>query len=181
MPYSAMLSRLMPINNDGSVVGQENANGPVTSYPSNADVIAWVAAASGGTDGGISANGGVSVLRTTIFFPESRTVLGFIAGFGSDVWGTLARALQGSTDTANGSDGTWEAASLPGGYPPNIGNTPTTWRTNVAACTFSNAKKTIQFDYDYNSGASANKLRALHIYGVKASGQTPDDIIFLDG
>ncbi len=170
MPYSAMPSRLMPLDADGTVVGTCNTNtDPVSLYPSTL-VGGWVnATASLGT----SAAGGGGGFSTVCFFPETRTILGCLFGRTTAAIDTF----QGSSDTTNGVDGTWEAASIPGGYPPNLGTTATVWRTGVAACTFASAKATVKC---WKSGQSES-LGALHLYGVKASGQTPDDILFLDG
>jgi len=168
----------MPVDADGTLVGQSTSSGsngtfaPVTNYPTSTEIINWVNATASPSYGGLS-----SVPATVCFFPETRTVLGAIWALESN--GRVMNALQGSNDTANGGDGTWEAASFASGYPPNLGGTSTSWRDSVKPCTFSAAKSAVRFTCTVNG--DTGRLGALHLYGVKSAGQTPNDILFLDG
>ena len=87
-------------------------------------------------------------------------------------------SLQGSNDTTNGVDGTWETASFPAGNP--IGYvTLDAFRSGVKAISFTGGKKTIRFGI---GGGYVDKfyIYQVHIYGEKVAGQTPDDVIYID-
>jgi hypothetical protein len=58
------------------------------------------------------------------------------------------------------------------------------WRDSIQPCTFSEAIKVLRVRY-YAPYAGAGDsscvyIYGLHIYGVKAAGEVPDDILFLD-
>jgi len=171
----------MPLEADGTVVGQMvgSSVGPAVDFPSQAIVQNWVLATSSAANAGDSTNDHSSIfVETFCFFPETRTCLGVM--WATYDTGTNVSSFEGSTDSGNGSDGTWEAASLPSGYPVSIGSTATAWRTGVKPCTFTVPKNVVRFKCPTSAGTQS-QLGALHLYGVKASGQTPDDILFLDG
>jgi len=57
------------------------------------------------------------------------------------------------------------------------------WRDSIQPCAFSEAIKVLRLRYSggYESAKYSNvNIYALHIYGVKAEGEIPDDILFLD-
>jgi hypothetical protein len=143
MTYSAMPSRFIPYDADGTVVGvMANRFSAVSSYITGGLVnLNAQDPQAGGT--------APAAASLVFFWPESRTLLGFL--FFDDNQNPGSMTWQGSNDTTNGLDGTFETASTPSGtVTVRTGNT--TWYIN-----------------------------GLHFYGVKASGQTPDDVIFLDG
>jgi len=137
------------------------------------------------------------------FFPEQREVTaGSLlltgSGGGSATYGTTSNSglrtdisqWQGSNDTTNGTDGSWETASIPGGWQSMMANlfdlgTSSSrydnWRAKIGAVSFVGGKKTLRVGVKEENGAGSNATFAgLHVYGEKASGQTPDDIIYIN-
>ena len=107
------------------------------------------------------------------FLPEKREVTHI--GFVWSAEDTLT--IQGSSDTANGMDGTWETATF---TQPVKGITGYRWRTNIIAVSFAEPKKTIRI-HCYGTGTGSHAwFGNVHIYGYKAAGETPDDILFCD-
>lgn len=127
-----------------------------------------------------------TVARTIwVFLPEKYVVagLGMIHRItnGTATPGNIQVA--GSPDSTNGLDGTWIAANLPSGAIPTTMTDDDVWRDSIQPCTFSESVKVIRLRYQSNYYyAELNKivLYALHIYGVKATGELPDDILFLE-
>lgn len=112
------------------------------------------------------------------FFPEQREVTGIY------IWNSVDSLpngpLEGSNDTTNGMDGTWEAASLPGGWPTTGGNLAGGafgWRSSIKAVSFAGPKKNLRVE-----AVPAGTQRAVvcHLYGEPAAGQMAHDLIFLD-
>lgn len=105
-------------------------------------------------------------------FPELRDVIGYFFTRGD---GGLYAELETSVDTTNGIDGTWVQQIA------NITETVLVspdYRNSVESLT-AIAVKGIRV-YKSSLGASNENIRAIHIYGKIAVGQTPDRIIILD-
>ncbi|KGP76514.1 hypothetical protein JT05_04345 [Desulfosporosinus sp. Tol-M] len=121
-------------------------------------------------------------VRTIWFFlPEKYVVSGL--GMMHRVSGNNpVISIAGSSDSTNGLDGTWINATLPNGAIPLSMVDDDSWRDSIQPCTFSEAVKVIRIRYNvsYTSGASAMYIYTVNIYGVKADGEVPDDILFLD-
>ncbi len=116
-----------------------------------------------------------------VFFPESREVTGLylglsLAGVGLDTT-NFALTLEGSINTTNGVDGTWESASLPSGAPLGLRQLDG-FRAYVHPVSFTGGKRAIRFVI--GTSISGVELVMLHLYGEKTAGQTPDDLIFID-
>jgi hypothetical protein len=115
-------------------------------------------------------------------FPEERNVAGFVGLFGtSTIDNTLVLphgcVVQGSRDSTNGMDGTWETASLTG---LNYSFGTDAWRY-ITKTSFSTPIKAFRIIFYVNNNQYyATALYGFHLYGSKATGQTPDDIIFCD-
>lgn len=129
----------------------------------------------------------VEALQTIwIFLPEKFVVAGLgcvhrVYSTDSSNLGTIT--VTGSPDSTNGIDGTWIDAVLPNGAIPNYLMDDDVWRDSIQPCTFSEAIKVLRVKYyvPRDSGAAQKiQVYALHIYGVKATGELPDDILFLD-
>lgn len=113
------------------------------------------------------------------FFPEQREVTG-LAIQDDSTFRNLAGALvavEGSNDTTNGVDGTWEVTSIIGTAYSN--RSLDGWRRSIWSISFTGGKRTVRIGL---SAQSAGELspRLIHWYGEKAAGETPDDIIFID-
>ena len=120
-----------------------------------------------------------------VFLPEKYVVsgLGFLHYVLSTETGDPSSiTIAGSADSTNGLDGTWINATLPNGAIPKILMDDDSWRDSIQPCTFSEAIKVLRVRYYVNCHNDYGYIRihALHIYGVKAAGQVPDDILFLD-
>ena len=123
------------------------------------------------------------VLTVWVFLPEKYVVagLGMLHNLGS--LNGAGVTVAGSADSTNGLDGTWINATLPNGAIPKIMMDTDQWRDGIQPCTFSEAIKVLRLRYSggYESAKYSNVyIYALHIYGVKAEGEIPDDLLFLD-
>jgi hypothetical protein len=178
MPYTALPDRRMPYDNDGSQVGRYTSVNGILSWLSSGERIelndhdyanvTWSLMYSARDIGAI------------VFFPETREVTGIYAwvqddgGAGSN---QPITGVQGSTDSVNGLDGSWEAASMPSGYPGYANDYY--WRSDIKPVSFTGPKRTVKaFRYIVNDGMVYFYI--LHLYGEKAAGQTPDDVIFIN-
>lgn len=129
----------------------------------------------------------VSIKTVWVFLPEKYVVagLGMIHKvYCSDGTGGCSITVSGSADSTNGLDGTWINATLPNGAIPTNMIDDDVWRDSIQPCTFSEAIKVLRVRY-YAPYAGAGDsscvyIYGLHIYGVKAVGEVPDDILFLD-
>jgi hypothetical protein len=180
MPYPTLLGHVIPYHIDGTVViGFDVTGAWEYTVPSNKlveindeDLIR--------TDvfNGLTGNGSPGAYLT-FFFPEQREIQGLYII--CDTGGPYS--VQGSNDSTNGFDGTWEAASAPSGLNNSTANADT-WRRSEAgnigykAISFSGAKRVLRIGLTGLGGGYEVKI--CHIYGKKGSGQTPDDIVFLD-
>lgn len=181
MSYSPVPDRRMAYDADGTVIGTNitpnvGFAAGITAWMSTADMLelndqdsVTVASLSGG-------------LKLWVWFPEVREIV----GIAMQTYHTDGDAfqLQGSADSTNGLDGTWETATLPGGHPTQ--NTPTWavdhWRTEILPVSFTTPMKVIRI---LNAGGTGighdpGYTSLLHLYGRKDAGETPDDILFID-
>jgi hypothetical protein len=103
-----------------------------------------------------------------------------VSGAASDATFQLYR-VEGSNDTTNGQDGTWEVAAFPSGTPAVNNPDENSWRTGVKAVSFSEPKKTVRVVAQTSSYSfRPPRIKRIHFYGKKAAGQTPDDVVFCD-
>ncbi len=126
---------------------------------------------------------GLSTYRTLWwFFPEmvniTHAYFWFTLGSDNDF------QLWGSSNSGNGLDGDWVTPTYPDGTIWWNYGSATQWRTAVRAVSFGQAINVLrmQFVVDVSGaiGHSAMALYAAHLYGQKDTGQTPDDILFMD-
>lgn len=124
-----------------------------------------------------------------MFLPEKCNVTEmFVGGISYVDYSTQAGfsliSLQGSNDTTNGVDGTWETATFPNGNPAVLKPTTVAWRSSVKAVNFSTAYRSYRMIVGnlYSSGGyySQCRLQTVHLYGEKAIGETPNDLIFYE-
>lgn len=177
MPYSAIPNRVVPYHLDGSVVKIINAStGVIKSLTADEakelnDTDYVIVSFTSGTH------------YCVVFFPELRDISAiYCVTKGVNGFHFQMAALQGSADTTNGLDGTWTDATLPDGYPYSPSGDAAiefdAWRKGIKACSGLNGVKAIRFMSA--STGYFNAIYVLHIYGRKTSGQTADDILFLD-
>ena len=184
MPYTALPDRRMPYDNDGTVVAVSNLfTSGILAYPTQTNVQEVQGSdLTASTENYWNRNDG-DASSTWLFFPEQREITAGILWF--TVSGTLSVnsfTLQGSNDTTNGIDGTWETASLPAGSIVRQYAQVDDWRTQIKAVSFTGGKRTIRWQLVSNdvSGGQPWYLVAMHLYGEKVAGQTPDDVIYID-
>jgi hypothetical protein len=189
MAYTAVPDMRMPYDNDGTVL----------YYYINAGLSATLAFAVGpvnnisqanslelndndnvgiGLSGHENANPNNGTCAIWAFFPENREVTAHFACEISLAPASYAETLQGSTDSTNGTDGTWETASLPSGIAMNNWDFDN-WRAGIKPVSFTGPKRVIRDGIGSNNG-SGSSITNWHWYGEKAAGQTPDDIIFIN-
>ncbi len=131
-------------------------------------------------------NYNTEAVRTVwVFLPEKYVIagLGMIHRVYTTGGYTGTITVAGSADSTNGLDGTWINATLPNGAIPSNLTDDDVWRDSIQPCTFSEAIKVLRLRYvsPYdNADYSRIYIYALHVYGVKAVGEVPDDILFLD-
>lgn len=187
MPYTALPDRRIPYDNDGTVIYNRGATG-VINFDLGPDTAPTGAQAAELNDDDVVDTGNatwhttgsnLSHCSTWFFFPETREVTAYAAGFaGSTIPTSGTGTIQGSVDTTNGVDGTWETASLTGGV-PNYINQLDGWRRTIKAISFTGGKRAIRYAFEHNTVQDIN-LVLLHLYGEKTAGQTPNDLIFID-
>lgn len=113
------------------------------------------------------------------FFPELREVnnIGF-QWSSTTVCTFVSHLIQGSADSTNGVDGTWET----GVYSIPPANTDMDhWRSKIFTISFSGPVKALRIGFrETNPQFNALNLCGIHIYGFKYAGETQDDILFVD-
>ena len=114
------------------------------------------------------------------FFPELRAVNKVGLQWNStNAAGISTHSIQGSADTTNGVDGTWETAIY---TLPSPGTDLDFWRNKIFTVSFSGPVKAIRIGFwDLPSQYNELDLCGIHFYGRKAAGQQPDDVVFTDG
>lgn len=189
MPYTALPDRRMPYDNDGTVIYKyANGNlgaslcfaqGPQTllSQANAAELNDQDNVGISGLSGYENANAANGTLAIWYFFPEQREVTAHFSCETALSPYNYAETLQGSNNTTNGTDGTWETASFPSGIAHTNWNFDN-WRGAIKPVSFTGPKQTIR-DGVGSSQNGAN-MSCSHWYGEKAAGQTPDDIIFIN-
>ncbi len=194
MSYTALPDRRMPYDNDGTVV----AYGVGGGYASAADFFAQgIAGYLTGADrielndrdfAGLVAGAQITYssggrVGLWWFFPEQREVTAAVIGHNSASSlffpATGLDVVHGSSDSTNGVDGTWEVATMPAGY-PNVPTSLDGWRSGIKAISFTGAKRVLRMSFLGNAGTAGFAVVLAHLYGEKAAGQTPDDVIFID-
>lgn len=181
MPYPALPDHRMPYDVDGTLVYDgTNLVGAISAL-TGAEMIELndndqTLAKSG-------AGGSSATHRLYWFFPEQREVTGLWAQAIGATGGFAFSTVTGSNDTANGEDGTWETASMPGGFPAGLGGDGAIvfdlWRSGIKAVSFTGPKKNVRLSATI-SGNTAARWHVVHWYGEAAGGQMAHDLVFLD-
>ena len=196
MPYPALPDHKMPYDIDGTVVGY-GALGASDAFAFASGVTTWLDGATkielNDDDYTALPTATLSVTNGSarpvwLFFPESRECTAIYYGtpyfsdaVGLDEANTGLSMIQGSNDSTNGVDGTWETASLPGGRGQSMASLDG-FRAVIKPISFTGPKKVIRLTgRNFSGRSSANhNIVALHVFGEKAAGQTPDDLVFID-
>ena len=177
MPYTALPDHRIPYDNDGTIVYHHITGTALTGAQPNSTLIAWQDEAFVGA--GTSLDNG-SAWTTYFFFPEQREITGIYGEAEERNGPRVITSVQGSNDTANGLDGTWETASLPAGAPP-AGTTPAdVWRTGIRAVSFTGPKQSCRVNWSGTTGGTSGQVMSLHLYGEAAPGAMAHDLVFVD-
>lgn len=174
MPYPIATQRRIPYDLIGTIVGHSASTSKVfTSFLTKEEIAS------------LNKTGGLSYFLTNadyrefcFVFPEKYVVTGITISIykgreDAYIYGG-STYIQGSEDTANMVDGTWETASLPDGSPFYLTNTGDHFR-NIKRLSFAKPVKALRL----GAGVMGYLMPiSIHIYGYKAAGETPDDIIF---
>lgn len=116
-------------------------------------------------------------------FPEKRTLTGIYAmGLSCSGSKNAVTRVEGSNDTTNGVDGTWTEIPPATGasFPPNDWNFDS-WRASITALNPADDYKSIRILFSHSGGDARFRYVVIaHLYGHKASGETPDDLLWVD-
>ncbi|MGH2512353.1 MAG: hypothetical protein ACRDGQ_06675 [Candidatus Limnocylindrales bacterium] len=165
----------MPYDDDGTVIYVGTAALGALTALSGAQMIGMNGSA---LQARIIGNSGDAYFAVWAFFPELREVTGYYAVLDGINGILVGMGMYGSTDTTNGLDGTWETASIT--FPPLWAKVDD-WRAHIVSVSFTGAKVGIKVYANEASTAPFNAgMKLFHLYGEKAAGQTPDDLLFLD-
>ncbi len=187
MVYSTITSKRIPYDIDGTTVGYYYStqapgsdslfiNGPQHMLTAEQKTIL------NQNDTGYTITSGY--YRKTwcvwFFFPEKREIE-MIAALVSGELPYVFSSIQGSNDTTNGADGTWETATFPNGVPVISNNYNSWWRLSQKAVSLSTSYQSIRMRLSTEGSSSCvPELRKIHLYGTKAAGETPDDLVFCE-
>lgn len=186
MSYTALPDRRMPYHRDGTVVYRGFTTASTSSAFFGLGPNSVLSSAQrielnddDSTDTG-EAHPETFFTGFWFFFPELREVTAY-AHLLSAVGAYSNTAMQGSNDSTNGMDGTWESASLPGGASiATLDTARDAWRTNIKAVSFTGAKRVLRLTVKNNGALGNGAIYGVDLYGEKAAGQTPDDLIFIN-
>jgi len=186
MSYPVISSRRMPYDIDGTVVGKRT-----TGYNSDAintmlgnGVASWLSSGEvvnlNKEDRSALFAAYSKILCFWFFFPEEREITHIGLLFSLNTYkGLESMVVQGAADSTNGMDGTWETAVL---TTPTYSQDADYWRDNVVPVSFSGTVSVLRIGFKSSSSAFALApdfdIHAVHLYGRKAAGETPDDILF---
>jgi len=185
MPYDTLPDQRIPYDIDGTVVytSTDNPNTATLALHEadvqlddtqmqelqDTDTSTVVSYLASGADGS-------SILWW--FFPEDRIVSAAVFIFTGS---TTSTYVGGSSDTANGNDGTWEAPSQPDGTPFQVYSAVDLWRSGIRPLSFAGSIKTLVAIHALNSsGADTSVWVLAHIYGHTDAGAMTNDLIFID-
>lgn len=172
MPYPTLPGRAIPYHLDGTVVKViDSVSGVVHTFTAGGDLDEL-------NDEDLTRITGTSYDPDTcyivFFFPEKREIDGLFGMFWRDSNQYLAPSLlEGSNNTTNGIDGDWTAIGT--AFNP-ISSDFDSWRDDIKTYSHGTAYETVRV----RGGANYGGPRVIHLYGFKESGQTPDDLVFLD-
>ena len=185
MPYSAFPALKIPYDRDGTLMYLGDPADSITLSVTSAQMTElndtdqvehWE-------------ESGAGAMRLWWFFPQPWQVTHWYAHIWPGGLGTLTitlNSIQGSNNTSDGSDGTWETATLTGGISSGIGvNSGVVvydqWRTGIRALTFTQPYRVIrvQISNTATSAGPRQEYTSFHWYGTKPA--ETHDLVFLDG
>lgn len=179
MSYPVMSSRRMPYDIDGTQIAYESG---MTNC-----MQSWISEAS---KAALNVTQGVNTVITQsnifatlfFFFPERREIeAAFVSGTSeANISSVYVVSMEGSNDTTNGQDGTWETANFPSGNPATHNPIDTSWRLGVKPVSFSTSYKTLRIKFGHGATFGKSYFSRVHLYGRVAAAARPDDILITD-
>ena len=184
MSYPTLPDRAVPFHNDGTVVKLVSPSEGVVKH-FNASEMAEL---NDQDFTKIATSGNREMTYLVFFFPEKRDITGALGIADIGAAGTRGlNKLEGSNDTTNGMDGTWETATADDGLNSSTmrfdswrdgGNGGEGWQDVSFA---SGPYETVRMEFDATTtGANLAGVYIAHLYGSKGAGETADDITFVD-
>lgn len=178
MAYPLIESRRISYDIDGTVVacGYNGVLNKVFTFYLNSEILTKLNT----NEGNKNAFGDNQDYREFVFFFSEKKIIDYVS---INLLRTNSNTalngwyIEGSEDSTNGADGTWETATLPEGNPIYISYGFDSYRTNIKPISFVNPIKTLRIGIF--CGWYANPIN-IHLYGYKAPGEMPNDIIFCD-
>ncbi len=186
MAYPALPDMRIPYDNDGTVVYQAGPSG-IADYSEGAGTErsgAQKIALNNFNLAAYQTYNSSQYVKLYFFFVERREITAI-----ATQWARAATplvTLHGSNDTTNGSDGTWEVASFPGGAPNGYDYSTAPfdfWRSSIKAVSFTGSKKAIRLLQGHNNtgGTPGGTIYHTHLYGERAAGfGSGHDLLFID-
>lgn len=176
MVYPALPDRRIPFDVDGTIVGSQ---GPSPYTFGIANILDLTERGELNDEdyvqvGSAFGNDGQEITHWFIW-PELRVITGYFAAWNSNITDGSVH-VEGSEDSNDGLDGTWEEASRPSGISSWVN--ADSWRLSVKPLSFTVPVAIVRLRA--TSPGGVRKLAVAHWYGQKDAGQTPDDIIFTD-
>ena len=113
--------------------------------------------------------GGTHHRHLIILFPELRDLVGYLAHATYSFGGSLG-ALQVSSDTTNGIDGTWTTVLT---NFASTGSSKTAMRTGIQSLNRTNVKG-VRFTIGITDPNTGAYFYTIHLYGQPSAGQAPD-------
>lgn len=182
--YAEVAEHRMPYDIDGTEVGFRYQSGASLSTLFGNGVSSWLNSQSkqnlnredrAQTWG---AYDNYPALGFWFFFPELREVNKIGIQYPANAISVpTEKLIQGSVDTTNGMDGTWETAVY--SFPTPSADLDN-WRDGIFTVSFSGPIKAFRFGIREHTAAKEIKVCGIHIYGRKFAGEQPDDIVFCD-
>jgi hypothetical protein len=174
MPYPTLPDRAIPYHLDGTVVKYVRTSSGVMDTLSDAEMADLNDFDEYDEVGnGFDPDDGYVVF----FFPEKRVITGLFALFSRDSNQYRGPAsIEGSNDTTNGVDGTWTSISPASSFNGSV-SAFDSWRDEIADLSNSTGYEVYRV---VSNASNYGGVRTVHLYGVKDTGETADDILFLD-
>ena len=179
MAYPDILSRRMPYDIDGSEVGWNTGSSTLNSY--ELGITNWLDSTAKGALNNTLVRGPNLGWRIHmwVFFPEKREIEAVTMYSGHSERVYTMYDFQGSNDTTNGMDGTWETAVIIGNpmiatWSPGAVHE---WRNRIIPVSFSQPYKVIRFRGYHAYGTY---LQNLYLYGKTAATELEADILIMD-
>lgn len=182
MPYPALpTARRIHYEIDGSIVGWNGSgvgfSGGMVNIASAAQMLALNEETPTVDSTLFVVSGGTLNSCVYVLFSELKDLSFFMHRMTGGSSGTYT-AIQGSTNTTTGVDGTWNTIGTGAGTAQATGSGDW-WRSTAPQALTSNNTGLIGVRFGVGQNLSNYNFKNVYLWGAKSSGQTPNDILFL--